>query len=42
MGTASWVLAGIGGGGAFHSACHGAGRMMSRNQAACGLDPVRR
>jgi tRNA-splicing ligase RtcB len=34
MGTASWVLAGIGGGGAFHSACHGAGRMMSRHQAA--------
>jgi tRNA-splicing ligase RtcB (3'-phosphate/5'-hydroxy nucleic acid ligase) len=34
MGTASWVLAGVSGGGAFHSACHGAGRMMSRHQAA--------
>jgi tRNA-splicing ligase RtcB len=34
MGTASWVLAGVPGGGAFYSACHGAGRMMSRHQAA--------
>ena len=30
MGTASWVLAGLAGSGAFHSACHGAGRAMSR------------
>jgi len=34
MGTASWVLAGIAGGGAFGSACHGAGRQLSRHQAA--------
>ena len=34
MGTASYVLAGIPGGGAFYSACHGAGRAMSRHQAA--------
>jgi tRNA-splicing ligase RtcB len=34
MGTASWVLAGVPGGGAFCSACHGAGRVMSRHQAA--------
>ena len=34
MGTASYVLAGVSGGGAFHSACHGAGRVMSRHQAA--------
>jgi tRNA-splicing ligase RtcB (3'-phosphate/5'-hydroxy nucleic acid ligase) len=34
MGTASYVLAGISGGGAFYSACHGAGRVMSRHQAA--------
>jgi tRNA-splicing ligase RtcB len=34
MGTASWVLAGIHRGGAFYSACHGAGRMMSRHHAA--------
>lgn len=35
MGTASWVLAGTGDGMevAFGSACHGAGRAMSRNQA---------
>jgi tRNA-splicing ligase RtcB len=33
MGTASWVLAGTGTGGAFHSACHGAGRTMSRHAA---------
>ena len=33
MGTASWVLAGIPGGGAFWSTCHGAGRRMSRHQA---------
>jgi tRNA-splicing ligase RtcB (3'-phosphate/5'-hydroxy nucleic acid ligase) len=34
MGTASYVLAGIPGGGAFYSTCHGAGRVMSRHQAA--------
>jgi tRNA-splicing ligase RtcB (3'-phosphate/5'-hydroxy nucleic acid ligase) len=34
MGTSSYVLAGVTGGGAFHSACHGAGRVMSRHQAA--------
>jgi tRNA-splicing ligase RtcB len=34
MGTASWVLAGVPGGGAFHSTCHGAGRTMSRHAAA--------
>jgi tRNA-splicing ligase RtcB len=33
MGTASWVLAGVPGGGAFHSTCHGAGRTMSRHAA---------
>ena len=34
MGTASYVLAGVPGGGAFASTCHGAGRRMSRHQAA--------
>ncbi|MGW6563882.1 RtcB family protein [Streptomyces sp. NPDC054975] len=34
MGTASYVLAGVPGGGAFFSTCHGAGRVMSRHQAA--------
>jgi tRNA-splicing ligase RtcB (3'-phosphate/5'-hydroxy nucleic acid ligase) len=34
MGTASFVLAGVAGGGAFGSACHGAGRQLSRHQAA--------
>lgn len=34
MGTASYVLAGVAGGGAFCSACHRAGRVMSRHQAA--------
>lgn len=34
MGTASYVLAGIRGGGAFFSTCHGAGRVQSRHQAA--------
>jgi tRNA-splicing ligase RtcB len=34
MGTASYVLAGVPGGGAFFSTCHGAGRRMSRHQAA--------
>jgi len=33
MGTASHVLAGVVGGGAFHSTCHGAGRTMSRHAA---------
>jgi tRNA-splicing ligase RtcB len=33
MGTYSYVLAGIEGGGAFYSTCHGAGRVMSRHQA---------
>ena len=33
MGTASYVLAGVTGGSAFHSACHGAGRTMSRHAA---------
>jgi tRNA-splicing ligase RtcB len=33
MGTASYVLAGVEGGGAFHSTCHGAGRAMSRTAA---------
>jgi tRNA-splicing ligase RtcB len=33
MGTASWVLAGVPGGEAFWSACHGAGRRLSRHQA---------
>ena len=33
MGTASHVLAGVEGGGAFHSTCHGAGRTMSRHEA---------
>ncbi|HEX6425358.1 MAG TPA: RtcB family protein [Acidimicrobiales bacterium] len=33
MGTASHVLAGVAGGGAFHSTCHGAGRTMSRHAA---------
>jgi tRNA-splicing ligase RtcB len=34
MGTASYVLTGVPGGGAFFSACHGAGRVRSRHQAA--------
>jgi len=33
MGTASYVLGGVEGGGAFYSTCHGAGRAMSRTQA---------
>lgn len=33
MGTGSYVLAGVRGGGAFYSACHGAGRRLSRHQA---------
>jgi tRNA-splicing ligase RtcB len=34
MGTASYVLSGVPGGDAFHSTCHGAGRVMSRHRAA--------
>ncbi|AKJ14892.1 RNA ligase [Streptomyces incarnatus] len=34
LGTASYVLAGVARGDAFHSTCHGAGRTMSRHQAA--------
>jgi tRNA-splicing ligase RtcB len=34
MGTSSYVLAGVRGGSAFHSTCHGAGRRLSRHQAA--------
>lgn len=34
MGTASYVLAGVPDGKAFHSTCHGAGRTQSRHQAA--------
>ncbi|SFD26375.1 RtcB family protein [Streptomyces aidingensis] len=34
MGTSSHVLTGVPGGAAFHSTCHGAGRVMSRHQAA--------
>jgi tRNA-splicing ligase RtcB len=33
MGTASYVLAGVPEGGAFRSACHGAGRVLSRHAA---------
>jgi tRNA-splicing ligase RtcB len=33
MGTASHVLVGVPGGGAFHSTCHGAGRTLSRTAA---------
>jgi tRNA-splicing ligase RtcB (3'-phosphate/5'-hydroxy nucleic acid ligase) len=34
MGTASYVLVGVAESPAFHSACHGAGRVMSRHAAA--------
>jgi tRNA-splicing ligase RtcB len=34
MGTPSYVLAGVPGGGAFASTCHGAGRVLSRHAAA--------
>ncbi|MGH3328975.1 MAG: RtcB family protein [Streptomycetales bacterium] len=34
MGTSSYVLTGVAGGGAFFSTCHGAGRVQSRHQAA--------
>lgn len=33
MGTASYILAGCGAAAGFASACHGAGRNLSRNQA---------
>jgi tRNA-splicing ligase RtcB len=33
MGTGSYILAGMLGNPAFHSACHGAGRSLSRSQA---------
>ncbi|WP_326846099.1 RtcB family protein [Streptomyces kaniharaensis] len=33
MGTASYVMVGLPGNDAFHSACHGAGRVWSRHQA---------
>lgn len=39
MGTSSYVLAGVRGGGAFHSTCHGAGRRLSRHQAARAVSP---
>ncbi|MCQ4083891.1 RtcB family protein [Streptomyces sp. RB6PN25] len=38
MGTASYVLVGVAGGGAFHSTCHGAGRVRSRHAAAREVD----
>ena len=41
MGTSSYVLAGVPGGGAFASACHGAGRMLSRHQAARSITGAR-
>jgi tRNA-splicing ligase RtcB len=41
MGTASYVLVGSPGGEAFHSACHGAGRVMSRTAARKRFDVER-
>lgn len=38
MGTSSYVLAGVAGADAFHSTCHGAGRVQSRHQAARNTD----
>ncbi|MGP4110747.1 RtcB family protein [Streptomyces sp. 4N509B] len=38
MGTASYVLAGVPGSDAWHSACHGAGRVRSRHRAAREID----
>ena len=38
MGTASYVLRGVVGGGAFHSTCHGAGRAMSCHEAVRRVD----
>jgi tRNA-splicing ligase RtcB len=37
MGTSSYVLTGVRDGGAFFSTCHGAGRVLSRHQAARAL-----
>jgi tRNA-splicing ligase RtcB len=39
MGTSSYVLTGVRGGKAFHSTCHGAGRRLSRHQAARSVTP---
>ncbi|MEV3923042.1 RtcB family protein [Actinomadura coerulea] len=41
MGTSSYVLTGVPGGPAFSSACHGAGRVQSRHQAARGVSGER-
>ncbi|NDU74860.1 RtcB family protein [Actinomadura sp. DSM 109109] len=41
MGTSSYVLTGVPGGPAFASACHGAGRVRSRHQAARGVSGER-
>ncbi|WP_433477378.1 RtcB family protein [Spirillospora sp. CA-142024] len=41
MGTSSYVLTGVPGGPAFASACHGAGRVLSRHQAARGVSGER-
>jgi tRNA-splicing ligase RtcB len=41
MGTFSYVLAGVPGGGAFASTCHGAGRVMSRHEAVRTVDGTR-
>jgi tRNA-splicing ligase RtcB (3'-phosphate/5'-hydroxy nucleic acid ligase) len=38
MGTASYVLVGVAGGSAWHSTCHGAGRVQSRHKAAREVD----
>ncbi|TDC72181.1 RtcB family protein [Streptomyces hainanensis] len=38
MGTASYLLAGVPDGDAWHSTCHGAGRVESRHQAAREVD----
>ncbi|WP_330166948.1 RtcB family protein [Streptomyces sp. HB2AG] len=38
MGTASYLLVGVEGGGAWHSTCHGAGRVRSRHSAAREVD----
>ncbi len=40
MGTASYVLVGTEAGGAFHSTCHGAGRVMSRTAARKRFSPA--
>jgi tRNA-splicing ligase RtcB len=37
MGTSSYVLVGVEGGPAFASTCHGAGRVLGRNQAVKAL-----